>query len=257
MAKNIIITILVVLLLITGMALVWALTDRQNLISSIEEDKTGIENKQKPNINVSSNAPHYILSQKTLLPELCNNENNFKGSLGIIQIGSGEYELSVDLNNINSFKTTGTITLWSNTINVSALGLGYQDYKIEGFEVYNNYFIVHFRTADTAGNLGTNLYHEYGMQIYDTSLNKIADLRVNTVGTFEDFNISNGILTYDSFLNITSPKIKNIYDASRNVHKFDLISTTAQITMSDLISGNFDNQTIIEIDYSHGEQQRQ
>ena len=187
----------------------------------------------------------YILNEKTDINSFCP-EDDCNKKLGIVKIGDKEYDLSVNLKKINSYETTGTISLGNKKIDIRNMDLSKDTFiysKIEGFEIYNEYFIVYLRSKT-----GNNNTHGYSMQIYDEELNKVSGLDGYTCGSFKDFKIENGIVYYNVILSIKP----DIYDSTLNYNNYYYLNVNKKILFEDLISENYNNSQLIDINYSCG-----
>lgn len=187
----------------------------------------------------------YILKEKTDINSFCP-EDDCDKKLGIVKIGDKEYDLSVNLKKINSYETTGTISLGNKTIDIRDMDLLKDKFiysNIEGFEIYNEYFIVYLRSKTENSNT-----HGYSMQIYDEELNKVSGLDGYTCGSFKDFKIENGMVYYNS-MSTTKP---NIYNPTLNYNNYYYLNINSKILFEDLINGNYNNSQLIDINYSCG-----
>lgn len=184
----------------------------------------------------------YILTEKTNLKVLCNNENQCNKTLGMVKINNQDLELSID-------EIEGKISLGDYTYIQDG---GFLD-NIEGFEVYDNYFIVYSNSYSNNNHINEN-YHSYAMTVFDDNLRKINTLIGTTceIDSSNQFTISNGIITYQD--NRRVDELGPIYDQVKNINELTSLVGTFEILFNDVIMGETTNEgtEAISVDYSCG-----
>lgn len=190
------------------------------------------------------------ISGKIDLKSLCGTSECNK-TIGNVLLNGNTYELSVNLNNTDTYQTTGTIKIGDKSLNVRSMDLIEETFiygHIEGFEIYNNYFIVYLKSIS---NDNEN-YHGYRIQVYDENLTLISGMDGYTCGSFEDFKFENDILTYNAFSTYIDP---NIYDAKSNINNYDTFNVVSTISIDDLVNKNYDNSKVVGYNYNCGTSQ--
>ena len=180
------IIVIVVLIIVVGLI----------LGKSINGNDKNKENNKEENTKLEK------LTGKQEFSKYCNKSETCKKEIGIVTINNKDLKLSVNIENFNTNKMHGTISLGSNKLTLPGLEESSYTKSLDGIEVYKDYLIVYtseLKALEYASCDELNGIREYQIFVFDSEGKEKTGLTGYTIkNAFSDIKIEDDNIYYYS-----------------------------------------------------------